>query len=87
MQVPAPLVNAGHLLPVLQDKVDYGLNVHPLPPDPKIHVLKPNPPFDDIWGWGLWVISGYKGGALMMELVPSKQEKRKGLHLSLLSTM
>lgn len=64
---PCPLVNAGHLLPVLQNR-NYGLNV---PPHPKIHVLKPNPPFDDIWNWGLWVISGYKGGALMMELVPS----------------
>ena len=76
MQVPAPSVNAGHLLPVLQDEVDYGLNVHlhrtpPPPANPEIHVSKPNPPFDDIWSWGLWVISGYKGGALMMELVPS----------------
>ena len=60
-QVPALLVNAGRLLPVLQDKVGYGLNVSPS----DICVLKPNPPCDGIWSWGLWVISGYKGGALL----------------------
>lgn len=61
MQVPAPLkvekCRASVTCP--PNKINYGLNV----PHPKIHVLTLTPPFDDIWNWGLWMISGYKGGA------------------------